>query len=375
VLLVGPFGSLMTCLFWTGPAAQANKPGLAYRGFVELATWRRATIDALYGPAGFYRRERPGDHFRTSVHATSRFAHALETFARACGARTVVDLGAGGGELLLELHRWAPDLELVGVDLAGRPKELPDQIRWRSTFVDLETTTTVGPPYLSGDQVQGGLVDVLVIANEWLDDIPVDVVEVDAAGRPRLVHVDPASGEEQLGGTPSPSDLRWLSSWWPVDDSEPGSRAEVGRTRDDAWADVVRRVRRGVLVAIDYWHRRADRPSHGTLAGYRGGRMVAPVPDGSCDITAHVALDACASAGLDAGADDSLLTTQRLALQALGIDGSRPPVSLAATSPADYLAALARATSAAELLDQDGRGAFGWLVQAVGQPIPNVLAT
>ncbi len=101
--------------------------------------------------------------------------------------------------------------------------------------------------------------------------------------------------------------------------------------------------------------------------------MVAPVPDGSCDITAHVALDACASAGAEAGAAATLLTTQRNVLPALGLDASLPPRSLAVDDSPSYLAALSRATEAVELLDPTGLGAFGWLVQTVDRPLPDVL--
>jgi SAM-dependent MidA family methyltransferase len=98
------------------------------------------------------------------------------------------------------------------------------------------------------------------------------------------------------------------------------------------------------------------------------------VPDGSCDITAHVALDACAQAGADAGATATLVTTQRAALTALGVTSRRPPIDLAREDPPEYLAALATALEAGELLDPDGLGAFGWLVQAVGVELPGILA-
>ena len=99
-----------------------------------------------------------------------------------------------------------------------------------------------------------------------------------------------------------------------------------------------------------------------------------PIPDGSRDITAHVALDACAAAGATAGATQTVLTTQRAALRALGLTGRRPPLSLADRDPAGYLAALRRAAGEAELTDPAGLGGFGWLVQAVGIPLPGALA-
>jgi hypothetical protein len=101
------------------------------------------------------------------------------------------------------------------------------------------------------------------------------------------------------------------------------------------------------------------------------------VPDGSCDITAHVALDACAEAGRTAlqgragpARRAPRLLTQREALHALGVDGARPPLSLAASDPAGYVRALAAAGEAAELTARDGLGAFGWLVQPVAMPYP-----
>jgi SAM-dependent MidA family methyltransferase len=318
---------------------------------MNLPTWRVAMEDALYGHGGFFRREQPAEHFRTSVHASGLFAGAIGRLAIDCGARTVVDVGAGGGELLAALAAIDRSLELVGVEVAVAPADLPERIGWTS-------------------EVPDGLVDVLVIGNEWLDDVPVDVVQVDDDGTVRLVEVDPATGYEQLGPLPSRPDRDWLSRWWPIEDGEPGARAEVGRSRDEAWSDLVRRVRRGVLVAVDYHHTPTSRPPHGTLAGYRDGRMVRPVPDGSCDITAHVALDACAAAGIAAGATATLLTTQRDALRVLGVDGTLPDRAMATSDPAGYVAAVATSSQAAELLDLEGLGGFGWLVQTVGVDLP-----
>jgi SAM-dependent MidA family methyltransferase len=91
--------------------------------------------------------------------------------------------------------------------------------------------------------------------------------------------------------------------------------------------------------------------------------MVAPVPDGSCDVTAHVALDSCAFAGECAGAVTTTLTTQREALRALGITGTRPSLDQARSDPRGYLLALTRASEEAELIAAEGLGGFGWLAQ------------
>jgi SAM-dependent MidA family methyltransferase len=282
------------------------------------------------------------------VHVSPAFAAALVGVARAAGLTTVVDVGAGRGELTRSLLDLAPDLTLVAVEIADRPDDLPPSVTWT-------------------DVVPEGI-DALVVANEWLDNIPLDVVEVDAEHVVRQIEVNVETGEERLGPPASPAQAGWLGDWWPLADAPAGARAEIGEPRDSAWADVVRRLRSGLALAIDYGHLRASRPAVGTLAAYRAGRMVAPVPDGSCDITAHVAVDAAAHAGehLGGATGGTLLTSQRAALGALGVHGARPPLTLAHTDPQAYLSALSQAGAAGELVDPTGLGDFWWLLQAKG---------
>ncbi|HEY6279526.1 MAG TPA: SAM-dependent methyltransferase [Streptosporangiaceae bacterium] len=336
-------------------------------------TWRQAMQAALYGPAGFYTRgEQPARHFRTSAHVSPRYAGALLTVLRAVDAALghparldVVDVGAGRGELLAALLTLAgTDPELAGTDsalaarlaplaveVAARPDRLDPRIGWQPEL----------PASITG----------LVIASEWLDNVPLEVAELTPAG-PRLLLVETATGAERPGAPPPAAELAWQRRWWPL--REPGDRAEIGLTRCQAWAAAAGRISRGLAVAADYGHQRADRPRAGTLSGYREGRPVRPVPDGSCDLTAGVALDACADAGRAAGATASLLTTQRQALRALGMTGHRPPAGLAGSDPLGYARALCQAGEEAELTDPAGLGGFGWLVQAVGMPIPPPLA-
>jgi SAM-dependent MidA family methyltransferase len=314
-------------------------------------TWRAATEQALYGPAGFYRRHRPAGHFRTSVHASPLVAEAILALALTARLSTVVDVGAGGGELLVDLHRLAPDLTLVGVDVGGRPPDLPSGIGW-----------TTEPPEV---------VDGVLVAHELLDDVPVDVVEHDGQ-QWRQVLVDVATGAERVGEPAAADDVAWLAQWWPTTGA--GRRAEVGWPRDDRWASLVGGLRHGLAVAVDYAHGRDDRPLSGTLTGYRDGRQVRPVPDGSCDVTSHVALDACAAAGRAAGATATVLTSQASALAVLVAHPERPPHELASSDPAAYVRALSARGELAELTDPAGLGAFSWLVQAVGVELPEGLA-
>jgi len=259
--------------------------------------------------------------------------------------------GAGGARGASVAPELAGRIAACAVEVAPRPAGLDPRIGWQ-------------PAPSAG-------ITGLVIASEWLDNVPLDVVELTAAG-PGVVQVDPATGDERPGGPADPADLAWIRAWWPL--MACGDRAEVGRTRCEAWAGVIRRIDRGVAVAADYGHVKADRPAWGTLTGYLEGRAVAPLPDGSCDITAHVALDACAAAGTAAGAGESVLTTQRAALRGLGLTARRPSLALAVADPERYARALCQASVNAELMDADGLGGFGWLVQAVGAGLPAPLA-
>lgn len=293
--------------------------------------WSAAWQDALYAPGGFYRRpEGPAGHFRTAAHASGLLGAALARLARSSGCEAVVDVGAGRGELLRAVHAADDGLDLTGVDVVDRPAGLPDAIGWSRAVPDAMPAT-------------------LLVGTELLDNVPCPVLALGADGDARVVEVD-GEGRERLGGAADPADLAWCERWWPL---TPAGRVEVGRPRDELWASLVDRVSDGLALAVDYGHTADRRPASGTLTGYRAGRQVRPVPDGSCDITAHVALDALGG----------VLTTQREALQHLGLSARRPPPS---SDTMAYLAALGTASEAAELLDPGGLGAFGWVLHPRG---------
>lgn len=294
--------------------------------------------DALYGTDGFFLRHASAQHFRTSPTTSPEYAAAVRVLAGrvddALGHPDpfdVVDVGAGRGELLAALPDVPGRWRLTGVEVAADPG-LPG-VGWSSAV-----------PPLNG----------LLLANEWLDAVPIDVL-FDG----RLVEVDD-DGSERLGAKGGAELLAWAARWWPH-----GRRVEVGLARDRAWTSAVAQVQRGLAVAVDYAHVLGDLRTWGdrrpTLTGYRDGRQVLPLPDGSCDLTAHVAIDAVR----DAGGGGRLLS-QRQALTALGVDATPPPRTLADTDPRGYLALLATSSARAELTSPRGLGSFCWLVRAVG---------
>ncbi|MEU5871958.1 SAM-dependent methyltransferase [Glycomyces sp. NPDC047369] len=298
--------------------------------------WGAAMERALYGPGGFYRRELPADHFATSAQ-TRAFAAAVARLAARTYERlgrpdgfTVVDVGAGGGDLLAHLAALLPDrIALTAVELRPRPAGLPGRIAW-----------TPEPP---------GRFTGLLTACELLDNVPCDVAAVDAAGERRYEEVRP-DGATRLGDALNDRDRDWLDRWWPI--TAPGERAEIGRPRDDAWRALTARLHRGAALAVDYGHTADRRPEGGTLTGFKDGRLAAPVPDGTCDLTAHVAVDALGGGRCE---------RQRDALRGLGVSADLPSLGLARTAPMAYATALALAGESARLTDPAGLGAHWWV--------------
>lgn len=310
----------------------------------SAVTWSRAWRSAS---RQFWGAHDPAHHFTTSagVLLAERLCEVVRTTDEHLGSPshfTVVDLGAGDGGLLAAIRERCPELQerarWIGVDVRaisrpgveGRIAELP---------CDLPEAPICG----------------VVMAHEWLDEVPCDVIERDGHGRDRLVLVE---GDAEVLG-PALSDLEacaalgvdadstrtWLARWWPL--REPGDRAEIGATRDAAWRWMTGLVGRGVALATDYGHVRAERRTthrRGTLRAYRHGQVCPPRVDGSVGITADVSVDSCMAA-----VTGSTLTTQRHALDGMS------------TGPLSSPAALERHFDLIRLRDPAGLGRFHWL--------------
>ena len=260
-------------------------------------TWRRAWSDAA---RRFWASEEPHRHFTTSTSAAlaDRIAvlvHEIDARLDHPDSLTVVDVGCGDGSLLALVRERCADLR--------------SRARWIG--IDVRPGSTDGVEHVVARvpcALPLGPVDGLVMAHEWLDEIPCDVVARDDAGVDRIVLVD-ESGDESLGPALDDDEgcarhdvdaaraRAWLDRWWPLHD--PGDRAEIGAPRDAAWAWMAGLLASGTALATDYGHTRPERIAHhrvGTLTGYRHGRVVRPVPDGQVNLTAHVALDSCVAA-------------------------------------------------------------------------------
>ena len=312
---------------------------------MSATPWSRAWRDAS---REFWSSEQPSAHFTTSAGAlvAERMAAILREVDAELGhpeTLDVVDIGCGDGALLAlvrdECVDLIPRVRWTGVDV--RPFEVDG----------VESLVAEAPGALPLGDVHG-----LVMAHEWLDEIPCDIVERDEDGIDRLVLVD-LRGVEVLGppltdddacaefGVDAGKARSWLARWWPL--AEPGDRAEVGIARDRAWQWMTGLLAEGTALATDYGHTHAERIAryrHGTLAAYASGCLVRPVPDGTANLTAHVALDACVAA-----VPGTTLTLQRDEITSAPL-GAEP-------SAAD----VERHFASLRLRDTNRLGAVGWL--------------
>ena len=310
--------------------------------------WTEAWQRALYGPQGFYRRpEGPEGHFSTSVAgipgASSLMGRAIATLAASQGRSVVVDLGAGRGGLIEQVWRADPRLRCIGVDVVAAPARLPAAVQW----------WVGGGGGRLPDELDG-LSDAIVVGHEWLDVVPATVAGRDPEGSWRVGVVDVRSGEQTWGPPVREEERVWLQSW-----VGPATEvAEVGVSRERAVADLRARLRRSSVLLVDYGHVRSERPVEGTLVGYRHGQTLQPVPDGSMDLTAHVAVDAL-WASLGPGA--RMWARQREALDGL-LDVPGPEQHLARSQPSAYLQQLAEQQAWRELRRPGGLGDFWWVL-------------
>ena len=243
----------------------------------------------------FYARHHAEDHFITDPMRSDRTARALaQRITHLLGDEEpleIFDVGAGTGDLLRALAEHLPNARAFhGIDVREQPGDVPG-VWHRQHAGELPDRSTDATPIL--------------VCHEFFDDVPCDLVEVDANGIPRLLIVDvddvpvlgpaltdPAAGADRLAM------WQWMQRWWPP--TRAFTRIEVGRHRDALWRDFTNAMSGGLAFAIDYGHLLPERLvgtwDAGTAVGWRHGRPAPLRWDASRNITAHVAMDALAHA-------------------------------------------------------------------------------
>src|SRR5262245_48674209 len=196
-------------------------------------TWREAMRSALYGPGGFYvRGEPPSRHFRTSTHASAAYAGAMLRLLCEADAALgyparldLVEVGAGRGELLGQLLELIDEVSRPGRDpdkaiqpswdrdQAAPPGRDPDEAtlpgrdpnvgtlpgrdpgeatpagrdrglaaRIAAQAVEIAPRPAGLDPRIGWQASPPNAITGLVIASEWLDNIPLDVAELTPDG-------------------------------------------------------------------------------------------------------------------------------------------------------------------------------------------------
>ena len=313
---------------------------------------------------GYYRTRDPlgpGGDFVTAPEISQMFGELIGVWIAATRAAMLaaglssteplrlVELGPGRGTLMADAQRAlraaAPDaafdLHLVETSPALRAVQGTRLAAAAPTWHDAVATLPDGP--------------AIVVANEFLDALPVRQFERTAAGWcERLIGLAPDGTRLVRGLAPEPD--RRIAEEAPVGVvmTLPGAALDTVRT-------LARRIVRdgGALLAIDYGH---VRPGFGdTLQAVAAHRFVDPLSTpGEADLTVHVDFPALARAAAAEGARIHGPVDQRAFLLGLGLaaraDRLRQRASPA--QAADIDAAQARLTD-------PGRGGMGSLFKVL----------
>jgi SAM-dependent MidA family methyltransferase len=344
--------------------------------------------EALYHPAlGRYSQASPpmspeGDYI-TSPEVDPAFgrllARALAGMAERAtpGPFTIVEMGPGRGtlarDLLLSMAEESEDLSRrTRCVLVERSEALRREQRSRLEGAGLLDRVS----WISWhDLLRSGPIAGCILANEFLDALPVHLVEV-TEGRLREIHVGiGADGSlREIPGEPSSDRIARYFEEAGARLAE-GQRAEVNLGALRWISEAASLLRLGYAVVVDYGHEASElfseRHFAGTLVGYRRHQLVVdPLADpGAHDLTSHVDFTSLAREGLRAGFSEWALTSQRKLLTAMGLaemiaDLSRPGT---ATSEGERLK---RRFALHALMSPSGMGeTFKVMILAKGAPL------
>lgn len=355
------------------PAEAAVREEVARRGPIPFADFMALALGHAAG--GYYtdrspRPTRAGD-FLTAPELHPVFGSTLARQVAEAWERlgrpapfVLLEYGAGSGALALAiLAGLRADASPLADALAYAPVEInPHRVEELRAGAVAAGLPLVDPAALDLAPAPG-----FVLANEYLDALPVHVLEI-RGGRPREVHVAVGCGgglEEHLGEVAGPPVAERLAAIRAAGiELEEGQRLEV-RPAVGPWArEVARRLAAGIVLVVDYGAPAAElygpRRRAGTLMTYRShvadGSPDAPFRDvGERDLTAHVDTTALAAALAAAGLDVLGETTQAELLAGCGLEEVVGRARAATTSVG---AALELRSAVGRLLDPRHLGAF-----------------
>jgi len=263
--------------------------------------FRRFMEVALYHPQhGYYRRGR-------GTSGRDPFGKAGDFFTAQQMQPVFGELIAARIRRLFEDMRSPADFTVVELG-AGRGEMAPALAEWRYVPVEIDSHVP--------DQVRG-----VFFSNEFFDALPVEaVVFLRGEFRRRFVAWEDGRFVWTLGDLASPEVVAHLRRFFPPPAEENCYEANLDAL---AWiARIGRALRSGWVVTIDYGYTKAEavRFPHGTLMSYRRhtAREDVLADPGTRDITAHVNFTALAACGEECGLREDRLETLAQTLLAAG---------------------------------------------------------
>jgi len=306
----------------------------------------------LYHPElGFYSRKveqfgKAGDFYTSSdVHAVfgRLLTRQFDEIWRVLGSPAqieILELGPGRGLFAQDVLEWSRKkfpkfFHAVHYSLSERSPVLRERLRARlagfvesgkASLVQENTdardqtgkgTTSVVPGGVMIERASAPEVPVMVIANEFFDALPLEILST--RGALRISARDNRFVE--TWAAPVAEELEFLDHY--SVHPEPGERVEVELLARQRMAHLAGLVQVGVIIAIDYGYTRQEQLAgrhRGTLMAYRQ-HSATPSPyeaPGEQDLTAHVNFTALGAAAEENGMQVQPLLTQSQFLMGIG---------------------------------------------------------
>ena len=303
---------------------------ITFRSFMEAALYepglgRYRVADPPIGPEGDYLTSPEVDE--TFGRLVGRAVAEMDGRLGAPSPLTLIEMGPGRGTLCRDLLRGlaveSPDLFARTRYVLVEPSEtLRAEQHAALAGVDLLTKTAwrSWPDLLEEGPVQG-----CILGNEFLDALPVHLVE-SGGGRLFEIYVTlTPEGRlaEEAGELSDPRLGEYFAA--PRIELGEGQRAEVNLAAVEWIGEAARILDAGFALVIDYGHEAADLYSErhyaGTLLGYRRHTLVVDplAAPGEHDLTSHLDFTSLRREALRAGFDSWAVTSQRNFLVSLGL--------------------------------------------------------
>lgn len=370
---------------WAGDAADVIAGEIDRHGPIGFARYQHL---ALYGPGGFYHAGGAGRadrDFLTSPEVGPLFGAVVANWLDDTWVDlgrpdpfVVVEAGAGPGTLAVAVLAASPRCAaalryvLVEVSDAQRARHrhrlpiTPGAEVFAGSARDADgipiPSSVAGPLVASVPDLPRHIEAGVVVANELVDNLPVDLVERGNDGwlEVRVGHRDGRFAEVVV---PAGDELARMADRF-APDAAAGARVPLQRAARAWLRGALDRLERGRVVMIDY-----ARPTTAEMAEldwrqwlrtYRRHQRAGSVLElpGSSDVTCDVALDQLAAVAEPASAIPQAEWLRRGGIDDLVSEGRRVWSERAGVGDLVALAARSRVNEAAALTDPDGLGGF-----------------